>query len=141
QRLSIEDAVRRTDEAVAAKDREIAELQRMLDQQSSTLGEVAVGAQAIAHMLDQDEIVRQERENLQKVQEEWRQKLRQAEVDISLERAKLARERSKLEEQVQNIESERARLESATGGAAGEAGAKKANRRWLARLGLKEDEQ
>jgi hypothetical protein len=137
-KLAIEEVIRRTDEIIAAKDREIAELQRMLDQQSSTLGEVAVGAHAFAQLLDQDEIVRQERANLKRLEEEWRQKVRQAEIDISVERAKLARERTKLEEQIQRMEAERSNLQ--LGGHSSD-GKKSGRGRWLTRLGLTDDDE
>ena len=89
ERSSIENTIRITDQIVADKDREIAELQQLLANQSESLGSLAVGAAAVAEVFDQDEAIRQERERLQEAQDEWRQKLRQAEVDISLERLRV----------------------------------------------------
>lgn len=141
-RLSVEGTIRITDEIVARKDQEIAELKRVLEEQSSNLGTVAIGATAIAEILDQDQLIKQERENLLHMQDDWRQKLRQAEVDISLERARMARERIELDEKMQSLEAERAKL--AAGDPArigkGEAGSP-AQRRWWARLGLKDHDK
>ena len=48
ERLTVESTIQITDEIVAQKDREIAELRMHLSQQSSNIGAVAVGAAAIA---------------------------------------------------------------------------------------------
>jgi hypothetical protein len=136
-KLTVESAIKITDEVVAHKDEEIRELKRLLDSQSQNVGEVAVGASAIAQMLDGDALVCQERENLLKMQESLREQLRKAEVDISLERAKLARERSELDEKLRAIEAEKASGEPAVDPATGIKGAKQPARgKWLTRLGL-----
>ncbi len=139
-RLTIEDTIRITDEALAHKDHEIAELKQLLDNQSSSIGAVAVGAAAIAQMLDQDELVAQERERLRIAQDEWREKLRTAEVELSVERAKIARERSVLEERLQHFASERAAVgEGANGDKSDDAkDGGKQKRRWLSRLGIRD---
>lgn len=139
-RVSINDLVRRTDVIVAERDREIAELRAHLEQQSANLGNVAVGAAAIAHMLDSDDIVRQERENLQQLQREWQEKLRQAEVDLSLERAKIARERVAIEEKLLTLEKAQAERGSGRSSGSTPADDKPVRGRWLARLGLKDDD-
>ena len=51
-RLEIESVIDITDAVAAEKDREIQELKQLLDQQSSNLGAVAVGAAAFGEMLD-----------------------------------------------------------------------------------------
>jgi chromosome segregation ATPase len=144
EKASIEDAIRKTDEALAQKEREIAELKQLLNEQSSNLGDVAVGAAAIAGAFDQDELIQQERQRLQQMQQECEEKLRKAEVDISLERAKIARERAEIDEKLQQMERQKAEL-----GTIGEHGnatpahpGKAGRGRWLTRLGLKDvDEQ
>ena len=73
ERLSIESTISITDHVVAEKDREIGELKQLLHDQSSNLGSVAVGATAIAGILDQDELVRQEREKLAQLQADLQQ--------------------------------------------------------------------
>jgi chromosome segregation ATPase len=132
ERNSIESTILITDRVVAEKDEEIAELQRQLQAGG---GSSAESRQAAAsEILDQDEIIRQEREALQKIQAEWRQRIGKAETDLSLERAKLARERAELAERLQQLEQ---RAESR--GTANDAGESKPNRgRWLTRLGLKD---
>ncbi|HUT14513.1 MAG TPA: hypothetical protein VMY42_28765 [Thermoguttaceae bacterium] len=136
EKIEIEEVVRKTDEALAAKDREIEELKQVLQTQSSNVGSVAVGAAALGEMLDADALVQEERENLKKLQEEWRDKLRQAEIDLSVERAKVGRERTAIEEKLRLLEERR----GSSADAAGESGSpsKATGRRWLARLGLKD---
>ena len=136
ERISLQSTIRITDEIVARKDQEIIELKRVLDEQSSNIGSVAVGAAAVAEIFDQDELIRQERENLVRLQDEWRTKLRQAEIDISLERARMARERIELDEKLQSIQAERDKFNEPAKGEPGSPG----QRRWWARLGLKEQE-
>jgi len=135
RRLQIEEVLRATDQAIAAKDREIAELRQLLQDQSKNLGTVAVGAAALGQMLDNDAIIREERENLRKLQEEWREKLRQAEIEIAVERAKLARQRAELEERLRELPP---KPES---GGPSEKAEKPARGRWLARLGLADPEK
>ncbi len=134
-RREIEQVLRRTDLLVADRNREIADLKRLLQDQSASLGSVAVGAAAVGDILDRDAIIQEERENLRLAQAEWQDKLRTAEIEISVERAKFARERAGLED--------RLRTQGALG--KGEAAADPAAKpdksppgRWLARLGLKD---
>ena len=116
------------------RDEEIHELRSLLEEQSGTRGDgVAVGAAAIAEMLDADELVQQERERLQALQQQWEEKFRESEIEASLERAKLSRERlelarknSELEERLEHLRRE-ARQAEETG---------PSSRRWLAKLGL-----
>jgi len=134
ERLEIEEVVRRTDAIVAEKDREIAELQQLLDQQAGSVGDLAVGAAALGEVLDSDAIIQEERENLKKLQEEWREKLRQAEIDISVERAKLGRERKQLEEKLRTVENGAPPVSTTTDG--DKPPDKQSSGRWLQRLGL-----
>src|SRR5207302_4616134 len=131
---SVEEAIRRADAAVALKEREIEQLQNLLEEQSSSVGSMAVGAAAVAEVLDQDEIVRQERQNLQVLQDEWREKLRHAEVEISVQRAKLARQQAELEERARQLDQQSHHDPAEEGGDRKE---KPTRGRWLRRLGLK----
>lgn len=128
----LQEIVRRTDMLVAEKDREIAELKQLLQDQSANLGTVAVGAAAIGELLEADAIVREEREKLRLLQEEWREKLRAAEIEISVERAKLARQRAELEEMLREN-----RLPNPDNAGPAKADTPQTGR-WLARLGLKD---
>jgi chromosome segregation ATPase len=140
QRRRIEEALRKTDEIVAEKDREIAELKRLLEEQSNQIGSLAVGAQAVAAVLDNDAIIRQTREKLAQLQREWEEKLRAAEIDMSLERARIARERAEIEEKLRDVERQlAAHSEDALAGRA-ESAARPPRGRWLARLGLADDD-
>jgi len=139
QRLEIEQVVERTERILADKDAEVAELKQLLDNQSASVGSLAVGAAALGEMLDKDAIVQEERKNLAQLQAEWREKLRKAEVELSLERAKLARERTQLDEKLRLIEEHAG---SASDGVAGNASPGKPPRsRWLTRLGLNDPDR
>lgn len=142
ERLTIEGTIRITDAVVAEKDREITELKQMLEEQSSSLGGVAVGAAAIAGILDENELIQQERENLRQLQAEWQEKLRKAEIDLSVERAKIARDRAELDEKLLAIQDRNADPDPSAASSDSKAGTSKPGRgRWLSRLGLKEDEK
>jgi hypothetical protein len=135
-KMTVQGAIKITDEVVAQKEQEITELRRLLESQTQQVGEMAVGAAAVAQMLDTDELILQEREALKRLQDNLREQLRQAEVDISVERARLARERSELDEKLRGLEAEKANLPATGGEAAGAKGKKPGGRKWLTRLGL-----
>lgn len=126
---------------VDRRDSEIDELRLLLEQKQDLAAngfggdndEVAVGAAAIAQMLDQDELVQQERERLQSMQKDWEEKFRQLEISTSLERAKLSRERQHLATKNEELEEQLEHLRRETRNADPKTGKK---RRWLAELGL-----
>lgn len=135
ERVKIEEVVQRTERVLAEKDGEIEELRKLLEDQSSNLGSMAVGAAALGEILDNDAIVLEERKNLKALQEECREKLRKAEIDISLERAKIARERAQIDEKLRMLE-----MQGGSSGGSDESPESKQppRGRWLARLGLKD---
>jgi hypothetical protein len=87
----------RLEQIVEERDREIEELQMLLTRQATVSNGIAVGAAAIAQILDADELIQSEREKLRQSQVDWEQKLREAEIEISMERARIARERLEFE--------------------------------------------
>ncbi|GAF82657.1 unnamed protein product, partial [marine sediment metagenome] len=137
ERLTINGTISITDRVVAEKDSEIEDLKKLLEEQASQVGDMAVGAAAVAELLDHDDLVCEERSRLEGIQKEWKEKLRKAEIDISLERAKLARERVELDGRIRKLEAEQAEGQSAP-----EQGktARRSGGRWLARLGLKDSD-
>lgn len=139
ERLAMREVINRTDAAMAAKDREVEDLRSLLAAQSANIGEVAVGAAAFADMLSADEIVRGERQRLQQLQLEWEEKLRQAEVELSVQRAKIARERADIEERQRQFDQHGHDHPSSDATDAAK-NAKPQRGRWLARLGLKEED-
>ena len=80
-RLKLEEIIQTTDRLVADKGREVAELQSLLASQSGNLGAMAVGAAAVGQLIDQDSVVQQQRETLQRLQDQLMEKLRQAEIE------------------------------------------------------------
>lgn len=131
---SVEDFVRRTQKLLADRDKEIAELRQLLTEQADASSGLAVGAAAIADMLDQDQLIREEREKLQVIQKQWQEKLRAAEIELSLERAQLSRQRLEMEERMAKLAEDEDRLRAACKETERTEGA--GSRRWLARLGL-----
>lgn len=121
------------------RDQEIAELHNLLDRQSETRSDgTAIGTSAIAEILDADELIAHERGKLQQLQAEWEEKFREGEIEASLERAKLSREwqevsatKRELELQFEQVQREYRQTK-----AAGSSG----SRRWLAKLGLADED-
>jgi chromosome segregation ATPase len=140
EKLKIRDVISRTAAAIAEKDAEIERLNQLLAEQTSAASEVAVGAAAFADILANDELVRGERERLQQLQREWEDKLRQAEIDLSVQRAKMARERADIEERQRALQEHQSEHGDTPAGPATPP-AKPQRGRWLSRLGLKEEEQ
>lgn len=131
-KMTVEGAIHVTDQIVAEKDREIEELKQLLVSRSN------VDDEAARHtVLDTDALILQERDKLKQLQQELHAKLRQAELDLSLERAKLARERTEIEEQIQHLESDRRKYGDSSAESHGKG---KKGGRWLSRLGLKSDD-
>jgi hypothetical protein len=143
ERLSMERLVDRTDREIARRDEEIADLRQLLEQQSATIEQarggdaVAVGAAAFAQLFDSDEIIREEREKLKSIQLEWQDKLRRAEIELSVERAKLTRERRELEQKQADLEEQLHHFRKQQPAAAETTAASAPpKRRWLSQLGL-----
>ena len=136
ERLKIEDVLRTTEKIIADRDREIQELQQRLQDAARGVRTAAGEATAIDQVLDGDAAVREEREQLKQLQEQWREKLRQAEIDLSVERATLARQRAELEERILSTEDGSPQAPAAAGTA--NPAERSASGRWLARLGLTE---
>lgn len=134
-RLTIEGTIRITDNVVAEKDREIADLNRRLEEQAGA------SSSDVKAVVDQDELIARHRAEAERFRNEWSEKLRSAEIELSLERAKLARERTELDERRAEFEAQLARSAKdvyAATSAPGETPRKTGGGRWLARLGLRE---
>jgi len=127
----------RRDEDLEQRKEQIRELQCLLDQQSETrAGGIAIGAAAITSIIDSDELVREERERLQRMQDEWEEKFRQAEIDASLERAKLSRERQEVARKLADLEEQLAHAKRESRHSPTDEHPQ--SRRWLTKLGLTE---
>lgn len=134
ERVSIESTIQITDRVVAQKDREIEALREQLEQLSGG----GTRSAAINELLDSDEIILQEREKLAALQQEWRQKIGEAEIEISVQRAKLARERAELDEKLRQLQLDQDSRPAGTAGDETVEMARPARGKWLARLGLKD---
>lgn len=121
-RIEMEQVIASTERELEKREEKIAELQNKLEESNNAPPEDTEHDEAI----DQDEIIQREREKLKSIQEEWEQKLRQAEIDLSMERAKLARERTELE----SAKAEKQPEEKPDKGR---------TRKWLDHLGLREE--
>ncbi|MFG0265309.1 MAG: hypothetical protein ACF8AM_09170 [Rhodopirellula sp. JB055] len=138
----IDDLVDRLTEAektIADRNAEIHELQILLQNQADTRNDnVAFGAAAIAGMVDSDELVIAERQRLAELKTEWEDKFRSAEIEVSLERAKLSRERQELARRAEELEEQIEQLQKEKRDAREYP---KAGRRWLAELGLQSENE
>ncbi|WP_425615563.1 hypothetical protein NA78x_005488 [Anatilimnocola sp. NA78] len=139
-KLTIEGTIRMTDQIIADKEKELIELRKLLEDQSSNIGGLAVGAAAIAGMLDGDELIQQERASLKQMQEQLQEQLKRAEIDISVERAKLARERSTMEEKLRTFEQEKSKMPGIKESPSTDKKKGSGGGRWLSKLGLGGDE-
>jgi hypothetical protein len=129
ERATIEQTIAATDRAMADKERELAEVR-------ASGGGMSAGQEehhARVAAVDADEAIVAEREKLAQLQAEWEEKLRAAELEVSLERAKLAREQAALKEKM--FEFQKAEPQGILGNDADG----KPRRRWLAALGLGEE--
>jgi len=128
----MEDVIRR-------REQEISDLKNLLENQSGTWQSetresgIAIGAAAIAGLIDADPLVIEERARLQQLKDDWEDKFRQSEIEASLERAKLSRERQELAKRTQDLEE---RLDELQREKKNEANPPAKGRRWLAELGL-----
>jgi hypothetical protein len=140
EKLRCEDVIRETSRIIEEKDREIAELRRQLaERPQPTTDPDAAQRAAESQVLDADEVIRAERARLADLQSEWEEKLRRAEIEVSIERAKIARERLQLDEKMRMLQS---KAGPDTGGTGSGGDGKGANRgRWLTRLGLGNDKE
>ena len=132
-RATIEGTVRITDEIIAEKEREISDLKRLLHQHEAAAGDApGPAADSQAEAVPQNDAARQELATLKRLREEFREKQRQAEIDLAIERAKLAREKSELEEKLQDYQRAAGNLQE------NNQSDRPIRGRWLTRLGLKE---
>jgi len=135
QRLGIVEVLRITDEVIAAKNSEIQQLKTRLEEQSRDGVAHTLDAASIDQILNNDAVVRAARGRLQRLQEEWGEKLREAEVELAVERAKIARQRAELEEQIRAVQPASSE-QPATTDTDRQQAEPSGRGRWLARLGL-----
>ena len=114
QRLQIREVVEKTDRIIADKQAEIEALQQVLQNQASNLGSLAVGAAAVGQLLDKDAVVREERENLRRLKQQWEEQMRQSEIETSIERAAIARQRAELEDRIKEFEARKSLASSSS---------------------------
>ena len=135
RRLKIEEIVAITEKIIAEKNREMDELRQGLNNQGNHRVLPISGAAASEQVLDQDAIVREERQRLQQLQGECRDKLRQAEIEIAMERARLARRDAEIEEKLRSAEGNRPSAEAEALAPTG----RPVRGRWWTQLGLTND--
>jgi len=119
-------------------------LRSLLEQQAIAQNGMAIGVAAVAEMIESDALIVSERLRLKEMQQDWEQKQRQAEIEMSLERAKLARERLDLQEKIRNLEDTSEQNEAvfeteAKSRSSSSDGRARSRGRWLARLGLRDE--
>lgn len=135
-RRTIEGTIEITDAVVAEKDRQIAELKTQLAAADADAADDDEHNRKVHELLDADEVIAQHRKRVRELEREIEEKLRTAELELSVERAKMARQRMELDELKSDLESKRQDYE-ATGGLPAQGQPK---RRWRDKLGLSGDE-
>lgn len=135
ERATIAETVQITNDAIAEKERQIERLRSQIASDDSA-AESSANDEAVSALLDEDEVIRVERERLAQLEVEWQEKLRAAELELSVERAKITRTQSELAEQ--QIELEALRAAAAIPGS-GEMPSE-GRRNWMKKLGLGADE-
>ena len=135
RRLKIKEIVARTDKIIAEKNREIEELRQLRNDRGNSLDTPAPGAAAAEQVIDQDALVREERQRLQQLQAECRETFRQAEIELAMERARLARRAAEIEEKLRNADIHRSPAEAEALAPTG----RPVRGRWWTRLGLTDD--
>ncbi len=134
ERATIENTIRITDDALSRKDREIAELKSRLAEGLSTAQDDGA---AIQQLVDADEVIAAHRVRIAQVEAEIHEKLRAAELELSVARAKITRDTAHLTELKAEIDAQRASGETHVG----PGGVQHPKRRWLSKLGLSGDEE
>jgi chromosome segregation ATPase len=136
ERVTIESTIEMTDSIVAQKDREIADLKtQLVSSGNAEIGRVAEEHdQQIRELVDADEVIAEHRKRIAQFEREMEDKLRAAELELSIERAKIARQNAELDDMRAELQSER----RAYGDHGLPAGAPR--RRWLSKLGLSGEE-
>jgi chromosome segregation ATPase len=135
QRITIEGTIEMTDAVVAEKDRQIAELQAQLAAGDSTFVD-AEHTRKVNDLVEADDVIAVHRQRVRELEREMQEKLRAAELELSVERAKMARQRAELDELKSDLEAKKQEYES-SGGAPVQGQPK---RRWRDKLGLSGDE-
>jgi chromosome segregation ATPase len=140
ERETIANTIRITDDALARKDREIAELKAQLVEGDSVMADAE---ESLRELVDSDEVITGHRDRIAKLEKEMQDKLRAAELELSVERAKIARETAQLADLKAELESQRSNREvdSAPGSATAASTAQHPRRRWLSKLGLSGEQE
>jgi len=134
QRLLVE-----KNQELASREQEIRELRNLVEQQSISQNGLAIGAAAVADIVEADDIIIAERMKLREMQHDWEEKQRQSEIEMSLERAKLARERLELQDKLREIQQLQKGIGTTEDNASSDKSSNKRRGNWFARLGLKDD--
>jgi hypothetical protein len=137
-RLKIEEVLRTTDLVIAEKNHEIEELKKRQaepqDRGEEPEREGPIEPVDLIKVLDSHPAIQEEKKRLQELQAEWKEKLRQAEIDLSMERAQLARLRNELDAKARAAE--KVPPIPTADSKAGENAAQHPGSRWLSQLGL-----
>jgi len=136
QRITIEGTIEMTDAIVAEKDRQISELQLQMAAASDGTVVDPEHTRKMNELVDADEVIAEHRNRVRELEREMHEKLRAAELELSVERAKMARQKADLDELKSDLESKQQQFAS-SGGAPVQGQPK---RRWRDKLGLSGDE-
>ena len=135
-RITIESTMQITDAVVAEKDQQISELMAKLAAKVEAPSTTDDARElAVKDLLDADEVIAEHRKRAAQMEHELEAKQRTLEMEMSVDRARIARQKVELDQLRISLETERNAL---GGGVASSGGGPK--RRWLSKLGLSGDE-
>jgi multidrug efflux pump subunit AcrA (membrane-fusion protein) len=126
-----------TDDLVAEKDREIAQLQEKLESNPLPEANEPSESELYHEAVDADEAIIAQRAKLAELEEKMTEQLRQAELEMSINRAKIAREQAEVADARIEIDNLRSSLPEA---GSDDSGGKGAKGKWFSKLGLGKDE-
>lgn len=139
-RREIEDAINTTEKVIDEKNQKIEELRRRLNERKVEAKSESNLSAVYKTAVDADAAIQQERRRLEELQEEWQEKYRRAEVEMSTERARLARREAELNERAKALSAGENDLQKKEQSDKSDKSDQSAGKRWLTRLGLTEED-
>lgn len=131
----VQNKIEEYERVIQQKDHTIAQLEILLkEQESENLAVISEEQKEQRQMIiDKDEIIAMERSRLSDLEKQWREKIGEAEIELSRERARLSRDRAALENQIEELEEKTKEVDSKLNSIDSKEPKK---RKWMEQLGL-----
>lgn len=131
------ESLRQSEELVKQKDATIKQLEALLKEYEEGTNSELHDAEKEAQrkLIDESEVIAIEKERLCELEQQWREKIGEAEIELSKERARLSRERAALDEKLRDFEQNDHQTPENQDSEQPQADQPK-KRKWMERLGL-----